>query len=101
MSKYTYIWEFFIAPAARTGFEEAYGPHGPWVKLFRGAPGYIETILLCDTANSLRYVTIDRWESAEAHASFRSQFSKQYEAIDRHCQGFTTGENLVGEFTES
>ena len=100
MSRYTYVWEFFIAPEARAQFETAYGPNGAWVRLFRRAPGYIGSILLHDTANSLRYVTIDRWESADAHASFRSLFSKQYDAIDRHCQEFTTCENLVGEFTE-
>lgn len=27
-------------------------------------------------------------------------FSKQYDAIDRHCLEFTVRENLVGEFTE-
>jgi heme-degrading monooxygenase HmoA len=100
MSPYTYVWEFFIAPAARASFESAYGPDGVWVKLFRNAAGFIETILLRDTSNSLRYVTIDRWTSADAHASFRSKFSAQYEAIDRHCQEFTTCENLIGEFTE-
>ena len=100
MSKYTYVWEFLIAPAARAQFETAYGPHGSWVKLFRSAPGYIESLLLRDAANSLRYVTIDRWESAAAHAAFRSRFSTQYEEIDRDCQEFTTSENLVGEFTE-
>jgi heme-degrading monooxygenase HmoA len=100
MPQYTYVWEFFIAPAARAQFETAYGADGPWVKLFRNAPGYIETILLRDTSNSLRYVTIDRWESADAHASFRSRFSSQYDAIDRHCHEFTTCENLIGEFAE-
>jgi len=100
MFKYTYVWEFFTTPEARAQFEAAYGPNGAWIKLFRAAPGYIESILLQDTSNPLRYITIDRWESAAAHASFRSRFSKQYDAIDRHCLEFTVRENLVGEFTE-
>jgi heme-degrading monooxygenase HmoA len=100
MAGYTYIWEFYVAPSAQSQFELTYGPRGPWVMLFRDAPGYIETLLLHDQSDPLRYVTVDRWVSADAHDAFRSHFSRQYDELDRQCRGFTTRESLIGEFGE-
>ena len=99
MPHYTYIWEFYILPGSHEQFESEYGPDGAWVKLFRSAPGYVDTKLLKDARNSLRYVTIDTWESEEEYAEFRATFASQYEAIDQRCAGLTTRERLIGEFT--
>jgi heme-degrading monooxygenase HmoA len=70
------------------------------VALFREAPGYIETLLLHDKADPLRYVTVDRWDSEEAHDLFRSANLQKYQETDRRCQGYTTSERALGEFTE-
>ena len=98
MANFTYLWEFRVAASALAQFEFEYGPGGSWVSLFRTAPGYIETILLHDNADPLRYMTVDRWE--DAHNAFRSVHLKQYEEIDRRCQGYTTSERALGEFSE-
>ena len=37
---YVYVWEFVVAPEQAGAFEEAYGPEGEWVRLFRGGRGY-------------------------------------------------------------
>lgn len=37
MARFTYIWEFEIAPSAPAQFEFEYGPRGAWVALFRTA----------------------------------------------------------------
>jgi heme-degrading monooxygenase HmoA len=100
MARFTYVWEFRVAPSAQAQFEFEYGPHGAWVALFREAPGYIGTLLLHDNADPLRYVTVDRWESEEAHDLFRSTNLRKYEETDRRCQGYTTSERSLGEFTE-
>jgi heme-degrading monooxygenase HmoA len=97
MARFTYLWEFRVAASA---FEFEYGPRGSWVTLFRTAAGYIETILLHDHADPLRYVTVDRWESEDAHNAFRSAHLKEYLEIDRRCQGYTTSEQSLGEFSE-
>jgi hypothetical protein len=62
MARFTYIWEFYVAPSAQAQFEFEYGPYGSWVTLFRSSPGHIETLLLHDHADPLRYVTVDRWD---------------------------------------
>jgi heme-degrading monooxygenase HmoA len=100
MARFTYLWEFHVAPSAQAQFEFEYGARGSWVSLFRMAPGYIETILLLDNADPLRYGTVDRWESEDAHNAFRSAHLKQYQEIDRRRQGYTTSERALGEFTE-
>lgn len=100
MTRFTYIWEFRVASSAQAQFEFEYGARGAWVALFRKAPAYIETLLLRDNADPLRYVTVDRWESQEAHDAFRSTNLLQYQEIDRRCQGYTTHERSLGEFTE-
>ncbi len=100
MSHYTYIWEFYVAAEMCSRFEAEYGPQGSWVGLFRTAPGYVKTSLLHDTSDPSRYLTIDVWESIEAHAAFRAGFAPQYEAIDRRCEGLTLSERAIGEFTE-
>jgi heme-degrading monooxygenase HmoA len=71
-----------------------------WTTLFRKAPGYIETLLLHDHSDPLRYVTVDRWESEEAHDAFRATNLFDYEEIDRRCQRYTTHECSLGEFAE-
>ena len=100
MTGFTYLWEFRVVPSAQTEFEFEYGPSGGWVALFRTAPGYIETLLLHDNADPLRYVTVDRWESEEAHDAFRSKSLAEYAKIDQRCQRYTSSECSLGEFTE-
>lgn len=76
-------------------FEQAYGVDGEWVKLFRRAPGYLRTELIRDRENPLRYLTIDSWESEDAYAAFRSQFSKEFAALDAKCAAWTTSEKEI------
>jgi heme-degrading monooxygenase HmoA len=95
---YAYLWEFLIRPDQQAEFERHYGPQGTWVALFRLAPGYLGTELLHDRSQPLRYVTIDRWGSADAYRAFRAQRSREYEELDRLCAGLTTHEASLGEF---
>jgi heme-degrading monooxygenase HmoA len=99
MSEYCYLWEFQVRAERQSEFERHYGPAGAWVALFRQAPGYIETLLLRDRSQGLRYVTIDRWESIESYRLFRARFARQYEELDRLCEGLTTHEAPLGEFS--
>lgn len=98
MPGYSYIWEFDVAPSRIAEFEQHYGPHGTWVRLFEKAPGYLGTTLLRDRARPQRYVTIDSWESIEAYRAFRSGYASQYEEIDKLCANLTTREASMGEF---
>jgi heme-degrading monooxygenase HmoA len=97
-ASYTTLWEFTVKAARKSEFETNYGADGSWARLFREAPGYLGTELLNDRANPLRYVTIDRWESAEHWRAFQVRFAAEYESLDRRCEGLTTREKKIGEF---
>lgn len=95
---YATLWEFTVATARQAEFEAHYGPDGSWSRLFRLADGYLGTELLRDRANSLRYLTIDRWESREAWQAFRRAHGTEYERLDRELETLTTHEAPLGEY---
>lgn len=99
-SNYTYVWEFRVSRESEPSFLQHYGPDGSWIDLFRQAPGYVETLLLRDPAIAGRYLTVDRWESAQAYQSFREQFAEQYDSLDRICEHLTRQETNLGAFFE-
>lgn len=98
---YTYLWEFLVEAEDAEEFERHYGPQGSWVALFRQAPGYIQTLLLRDSQDPRRFITIDRWESLEAYQRFRAAYAQQYADLDRRCEALTARETGLGSFVES
>jgi len=70
VTAYTHLWEFMVEPEHVEEFQRYYGPQGSWVELFRRAPGYIQTLLLRDSTDRRHFVTIDRWQNAEAYHDF-------------------------------
>ena len=95
---YATLWEFTVLPAQQAAFESHYGPGGSWAALFRQAPGYLGSELLRDRMDPLRYVTIDRWASADAWRDFRRRFAAEYERLDREFEALTTHEAPLGEY---
>ena len=95
---YATVWEFRVRSERREEFERHYGPEGSWFVLFRQAPGYLGTELLHDRSEPLRYLTIDRWASAEAYRAFRAEFARDYATLDAACEGLTTHEAALGEY---
>jgi heme-degrading monooxygenase HmoA len=98
---YTYLWEFIVKPGHADEFRRQYGPSGPWIALFRRAPGYSGTLLLRDRANPQRFITVDRWISADAHGAFLAAFSLEYAELDARCAHLTARETPLGEFDEA
>jgi len=92
------IWEFHIRPEQEALFEQTYGPEGRWAKFFKQSVGYIGSELILDFKDSLRYVTLDFWESREAYEVFRGEHQAEYEAIDQDCEKMTESEVEVGRF---
>jgi heme-degrading monooxygenase HmoA len=92
------MWSYEVAVEHRDAFRVLYGSEGPWVELFRQAPGYLDTQLLVDLDEIGRFVTIDRWESKEAFARFRSEFAEGFEFLDGRGETLTSREVLLGEF---
>jgi [ribosomal protein S18]-alanine N-acetyltransferase len=80
------------------GFEQAYGPEGDWVQLFRRGEDYLGSELIRDRGLRLRYVTLDHWNSRQAYLRFKKENRHAYHAIDAKCEALTTREKLIGEF---
>ncbi|HET7206123.1 MAG TPA: antibiotic biosynthesis monooxygenase [Terriglobales bacterium] len=95
---YLVIWEFQARPETVAAFVQAYGPSGDWVKLFRGAYGYLGTELVRDVNSPQRFITIDFWSSRQDYDEFRIQHGVEYKRIDEKCAQLTLAERLVGEF---
>ena len=95
---FAYAWEFQVAPGQSGPFENAYGPHGDWARLFSRDPEYLGTWLLRDPRQPDRYVTIDRWRSQEARDRFVRRFRADYDELDRRCDALTLAERWIGDF---
>lgn len=95
---FTTIWEYEVSEARRADFETAYGADGNWVRLFQGAPGFRETLLLRGVSSPLTYVTLDRWTSRAAYEEFRIVHAGAYAALDEATAGLTLAERHLGTF---
>jgi heme-degrading monooxygenase HmoA len=94
---FTYIWAYRVPPERVDEFRSLYGPDGPWVRLFRQAPGYLDTVLYRDRNDGARYLTIDRWESEEAFRDFRARFAEDFDRLDSDGEHLTLEETPLGE----
>lgn len=97
---YAIVWEFLVPEAQRADFEAAYGPRGPWAQLFGRAPGFLEVQLLRSPESVGRYLTIDRWQSAVAFENFKSNFAREYHALDQQLEGLASSEVRLGAFDD-
>ncbi len=96
---YAVIWEFHVKAGCEARFEQLYGPHGDWVRLFELGKGYQGTVLLRDAENNRRYVTLDFWASPAAYKTFRRRHSKRYQTLERQAELLTERETPLGSFT--
>ena len=92
------VWEFHVRPERLQEFEFNYDSNGTWAGLFRKSAEYHETILLRDSSQNGRYLTVDRWTSEEAFRHFKQEFAAEYAEIDKRCEALTESERLVGIF---
>jgi heme-degrading monooxygenase HmoA len=92
------IWQFHTKADCEAGFRATYGSLGAWAELFRRGAGYLGTELLESTADPTIYITVDRWESAEAWQAFLREWSEDYDALDRTCEELTLDEAEIGAF---
>jgi heme-degrading monooxygenase HmoA len=92
------IWQFHVRPEQAGQFRSVYGSQGAWASLFRRGGGYLGTELLESTTDPTIYLTVDRWESADAWAAFLSAWQEDYVALDRQCESLTVAEVEVGAY---
>jgi len=73
------IWRFRALAGKAAEFRDAYGPGGAWALFGRGA-GYLGTELFESATDAATYLTVDRWESAEAWQEFLQAWPEDYAA---------------------
>src|SRR5277367_3418582 len=95
-----YVWEFVARADKVKEFERAYANSGPWAQLFCRHDGYEGSVLLRDTENARRYLTIDSWQSAALQREMRERAAKEYEELDRTFENLTDSERRIGVFED-
>jgi heme-degrading monooxygenase HmoA len=93
------IWRFRVPAASVEAFEHAYGPAGDWAELFARAPGYLGTELLKLDGEDGTYLTIDRWNTEAEFDATRKILEREYAALDRRCEAYTSEETWLGLYT--
>jgi hypothetical protein len=86
------IWQYDVDPECEAEFERAYSADGDWARLFGRSDGYRGTELFRLVGQPLRYLTVDRFESAAAWHTFLSEHGSAYSALDRATEGMTLDE---------
>ena len=86
------IWQYDVDPERETEFEQAYSADGEWARLFARSEAYIETELFRRVGQPLRYLTVDRFESATAWHEFLTEHGSDYAELDRATEGLTLAE---------
>lgn len=93
---YVIIWEYQVKGEHVSAFEKIYAADGAWAQLFQKHLGYLGTELLHDVTHPQRYITIDRWNSAEAYNSFQVEWQEEYQELDARCEYLTESESFLG-----
>lgn len=91
------IWEYEVPEGSEAAFEALYGAGGAWVKLFGEHAGYLDTQLLLGE-QPRRYLTIDRWTSAQACADFLDAAKVGYAQVGRLGDALTRSERCIGRY---
>ena len=93
------IWEYEVRAGCEAAFAALYGRDGEWVALFREHDGYVGTELLRDLDQASRFVTIDRWTTAESYSAFLTAAKPRYAQIDARGDALTIDERRIGTYT--
>jgi heme-degrading monooxygenase HmoA len=97
--EFVILWEFRVRKGCEATFEDAYGPGGAWGKLFASGVGFVGTELIRDLDHPRRYITIDRWASRDAYATFKESNASAYAEFDEQCERWTKAEAKLGTWT--
>ena len=92
------FYRYRVHPSQSRAFEHAYGPTGPWCKLFAGKPGYRRTRLFRHKVDPAIYVTVDVWDSKESYDAFRGENAQAYARLDRELRMLYLEEHLLGYY---
>lgn len=92
------VWQYQVREEARARFELAYGPGGAWSNLFARSPGFRGTVLLRDTREPRRFLTIDTWDSEAERDALLDRHRAAYTALNASFREWTEAETEIGVF---
>lgn len=89
-----------VVTKAGTGgrFELVFGPGGAWSKLFSDSPGFRGTTVLRDRDNPRRYLTVDLWDSEDAHEQALADEAHAYLALETELREWVELKHELGTF---
>jgi heme-degrading monooxygenase HmoA len=90
------VWQYEVKEEYRGKFELAYGPGGPWSNLFAKSPGFRGTVLLRDTKNPRRYLTVDSWDGEAQRDGLLAERNDEYSALDAKFREWADSEAQIG-----
>jgi heme-degrading monooxygenase HmoA len=90
------FYRYRVHQAQVRAFEHAYGPEGPWAKLFARHPGYKRTRLFRHKDDPGIYVTVDVWQSKADFDAFRKMYAEDYRRLDKQLALLKLEEHLLG-----
>lgn len=92
------FFRYRVHPSQARAFEHAYGPTGPWAKLFAVHPAYRRTRLFRHKDEPNVYVSVDVWESKADWDDFRQQNAVAYRRLDKQFALLKLEEHLLGYY---
>lgn len=93
------VWEYAVREERLADFESLYREEGPWVQLFRRAPGFDSTTVWRDITHPERFLIVDRWQDAASWEAFLRDHAAEYEALSQQGAPLYRGEHLIGRFS--
>lgn len=90
------FYRYRVHAAQARAFEHAYGPQGPWAKLFARHPGYRRTRLFRHRTEPDIYVTLNVWESKADWDAARDAYREEYSGLERQLALLKIEERLLG-----
>ena len=90
------FYRYRVHPAQARAFEHAYGPQGPWAKLFAVHPGFRRVRLFRHKHEPSIYVTVDVWSTKANYEAFRELYRDEYRRLDQQLALLKMEEQMLG-----
>lgn len=92
------FYRYRVHPVQAKAFEHAYGPGGPWSRLFARHRGFRRVRLFRHKTVPNVYVAVHVWESKADWEAFRRLFTGDCRRLDEQLAMLALEERLLGYF---
>ena len=89
------IWQYEVVAGREDEFARVYAGDGPWARLFARSEGFLGTELFQSLTTPGRFVTVDRFTSADDFRWVLEQHGASYAELDRAAAALTLNEEEI------